>query len=306
MLYKLFLILFLINFNLFCFKSDTEKTILSLQDYLNYNSKSFIEKDDIEDILYDVQSSTDTKGRAARITNNLFLTNNHVIADVISGYSDVRLIQQSNRGKFDGVKGKFKILYADAKKDLALLQIEDFSPKSKAILHLYDKVPNTNFKVSEFLRLVGENIKHSGYKQEFGGRDLYNQDLYMDYLGTLLLPPNSALYEKKGFILEFKQAEILEKTKNLPSYADTEIVSTIPIYQGESGSPVFGEIAPEKYYMIGVSTKALSVGETVSTPNSPLGFMGFDRTVSFIVHRNAIKNFILTYIEQLKKTTNPK
>ena len=214
---------------------------------------------------------------------------------------DVRLVQQSKRGEISGDDGIFEILYVDVKRDLALLKLKNIKPKTKPYLHLYKSIPTVNAKVSEFLSLVGDSVEHSGYEQTFGGRDLYKPELYIDYLGTLLLPPNSSLYEKKGFVLEFKQEEILEKTKKLPSYSSVEIVSTIPIYQGESGSPVFSEIDAGKYYMSGVSTKALSQGETVSTPGSPLGFLGFDRTVSFIVHRDAIEQFIRTYIKQLRE-----
>ena len=118
--------------------------------------------------------------------------------------------------------------------------------------------------------------------------------------GEFILPPDSALYEKKGYVLPYRKKEITELTKKIPSSPDFEMITTIPVYQGESGSPVFYEKEKDKFYLAGITTKTLSLKEMISTPNHPEGILAHERTVSFVVHRQAIFDFIQEYLKKLK------
>ncbi len=242
-----------------------------------------------------MQSPTDTVGRALRISKTLFLTNAHVV----QGKSNLYLVKQDKRGELDEQDGLFEVLHISAVKDLALLKIRKVRPSNKPYVHLYNQIPKVGSKVSEFLLLKGEVTEHTGYHHKFGGRDIYEANKSIPYVGSMILPPNSALYEKKGLVYLFDQVQIDTLTKELPSKAENEMLTTIPIYQGESGSPVFYEPRPGVFYMCGVSTKALNMGEMLSTPGHPLGFSAYARTVSFMVHRDAIQKFIEFYTKSL-------
>ena len=85
MFYKI-LVTVIIFSNVFCVKSTKEKHILTLESYLSYEPSKVLTRSDITNLLYDVQSTTDTRGRAVKISNDLFLTNNHVISNIVIGY----------------------------------------------------------------------------------------------------------------------------------------------------------------------------------------------------------------------------
>ena len=270
-----------------------------LENFLNFSGEE-VDKEDIQYILYDIQSPTDTMGRAFKISDTLFLTNYHVIQKVIAG-KYAQLIKQEKRGVILDREGEFEILEYDTKSDLALLQLRNYKAVDyEAVICLYDRNPKEKEKISEFIHLSGEESKHKGYHLDFGGKDIYSKGKYIKHLGAFHLPPNSALFEKKGYVLPFKEKKIRELTKPLSSKKEYEIVSSVPVYQGESGSPVFLETNENKYYLAGIVTKTLNTGEIISTPEDPLGYMAYHRTVSFIVHRNAIYQFIKKYLSKKK------
>ncbi len=314
----------------------------TLYSFIKFDAERYVKPTYIEETLYDIQSSTDTMGRAFRITKYLFLTNYHVIAPVLVSNKYAQLIKQAKRGFLQDREGEFTVIFHDKAKDIALLRIkkraekssqEIFSPKgfwgnienywkvlksktqqffseqsnkeevvpeNKVYYHLYDRVLKEKLKISQFLRFDGEKIKHKGYRLKFGGFDLYDKSKYVSYMGEFVLPPNSSLYEKKGYVLPFQQEKIAILTKTLPSSSKKEIITSIPVYQGESGSPVFLENKKSQYYLAGITTKTLSVGDTISTPGHPLGVLAYERTVSFIVHRDTIFEFIQDYLEKSK------
>ena len=274
----------------------------ALISFLKYDPNKKLNRKEIQELLFDIQSSTSTLGRAVQITKNLFLTNHHVINRILPGYNDIRLIKQSQRGEFKNKSGKFEIVHVDKIKDLALLKLIDQAPIGEAYLHLYKEIPKTGDKVSEFIGLIGDTVEHTGYKLDYGGKDVYDREKHIEHAGTFILPPNSTLFEKKGFVLEFKPKKVAALTKNLPSKIENEMLSTIAIYQGESGSPIFLELGEDDFYMVGVSTKALNMNEMIPTPGHPLGFMAYARTVSFAVHRDAIHKFLSLYISKLEKS----
>ena len=270
-----------------------------LEDFLDFSGEE-VDKKTIQYILYDIQSPTDTMGRAFKISDTLFLTNYHVIQKVIAG-KYAQLIKQEKRGIILDQAGEFEILEYDTKSDLALLQLKNHKEvDDEAAVHLYKRNPKEKEKISEFIHLSGEGGKHKGYHLDFGGKDIYSKEKYIEHLGTFHLPPNSALFEKKGYVLPFKEKKIQELTKPLPSKKEYEIVSSVPVYQGESGSPVFLEKNENEYYLAGIVTKTLNTGEIISTPEDPLGYMAYHRTVSFIVHQNAIRQFIKKYLSKKK------
>ena len=325
---------------------ELERT--TLHEFIKFDAKESVKPSHIEETLYDIQSSTDTMGRAFRITKYLFLTNYHVIAPILTTGKYAQLVQQAKRGFLQDKKGEFTVIFHNKNKDIALLYINKLAQKSskdkisqrnfwasishhwnalkektqhifsnkskkektipedKVYFHLYDQILKEKSEVSEFLRFDGDNIKHKGYQLKFGGFDLYDKSKYVDYMGAFILPPNSSLYEKRGYVLPFQQKKIDILTKNLPSSPKTEFITSIPVYQGESGSPVFFEKKKGQYYLAGITTKTLSVGDTISTPGHPLGMLAYERTVSFIVHRDAIFEFIQDYLNKSKKKIHDK
>ena len=290
------LLIFLTAFSVFC-KGPSPKEIQQkiLKDFLDFPGGD-IDKKTIEYILYDVQSPTDTMGRSFKISDGLFLTNHHVIRKVIDG-KYAQLVKQEKRGILSDIEGEFEVLEYDIPSDLALLRLKKYNPKDdETIVHLYKRTPKVKEKVSEFIHLSGEGGKHKGYHFDFGGKDIYDKQKYIKHLGSFDLPPDSALFEKKGYVLPFKEKEVQRLTKGLPSKKEYEIVTSVPVYQGESGSPIFLEIGEGEYYLAGVTTKTLNTGEMVYTPGDPMGHIAYDRTISFIVHRDAIFKFITKYL----------
>ena len=273
-----------------------------LQSFLRFNESGILEKRDIPDLLFDVQSPNSTLGRAVRLNSNLFLTNFHVV----NKQSSAQLVPQSKRGALKDNTGKFDIIYFDKGRDLALLRLVQTKPNKSNYVHLYDKMPVANDKVSEFLDLVGDEMEHTGYKKDFGGRDIYDKDKYLSYVGSFILPPNSSLFEKKGLVFHFDQTKMDILTKKHPSKAEVEILTSIVIYQGESGSPVFLEITRNKYVLIGLTTKALDLGEQIFTPGDPLGFSAYARTANLVVHRDAIQQFVQNYLTAQKQVLIPR
>ena len=270
-----------------------------LEDFLKFSNKA-IDKKTIQSILYDIQSPTDTMGRAFKISDTLFLTNYHVIQKVITAGKYAQLIKQEQRGIILNQEGEFEILEYDTKSDLALLKLKGYKETDdEAVVHLYKRNPGEKEKISEFIHLSGEGGQHKGYHLDFGGKDIYSKEKHIEHLGSFHLPPNSALFEKKGYVLPFKEKKIQKLTKPLSSKKEYEIISSVPVYQGESGSPVFLETGENEYYLVGIVTKTLDTGEIISTPEDPLGYMAYNRTVSFIVHQDAIRRFIKKYL--LKK-----
>ena len=71
----------------------------------------------------------------------------------------------------------------------------------------------------------------------------------------LIYLPIQRFSKKKGYVLPFKEKEIKTLTKGLLSKKEYEIVTTIPVYQGESGSPIFLETDEDEYYLAGITTK---------------------------------------------------
>ena len=313
-----------------CKETDPKKTEYKiLSEFLEFSESSYVDRGHIEALIYDIQSPTDTMGRAFRISKKLFLTNHHVIVKVLSG-KYAQLVKQENRGFLRNQEGEFDIIHYDKTRDIALLRLKDETPdqadlkksnqrdqkekdkinklkekeeslsNDEAYFRLYPKILRLKDKVSEFIRFNGDDIKHKGYHLTFGGIDLYNKKNYIDYVGEFILPPNSALYEKKGYVLEYRKKIIQELTKKLPSKPKFEIITSIPVYQGESGSPVFYEKEKNKFYLAGITTKTLSLKEMISTPNHPEGILAHERTVSFIVHRQAIFDFVQSYLKKLK------
>ena len=334
-----FTILFLL-FVFSCSKPDPKKIEYEvLSKFLEFDPKEEYEPAYIEQTLYDVQSPSDTMGRAFRIGKNLFLTNHHVIASVLLSGKYAQLVKQERRGFLQSRQGEFEILFHDKTRDIALLRLKSLIPKqtqeeskkstwekwkdkfsrffqsrsnqekipeNKVYFRLYDQILKEKEHVTEFIRFDGDNIKHKGYWLKFGGFDLYDREKYIDDLGEFILPPNSALFEKKGYVLPFRKKEIAVLTEKIPSNPKYEMITSIPVYQGESGSPVFLEAKKGKYYLAGITTKTLGAGDTISTPGHPLGILAYERTVSFIIHRGAISTFITNYLKKLKQELNQK
>ena len=338
-------------FSLACSKPDIKTVEYNvLLKFLEFDSSQHVTTSHIEQTLYDIQSSTDTMGRAFRITKYLFLTNYHVIASTLISGKYSQLVKQAERGFLQNKGGEFAVVAHDKTQDIALLQLKDSTPQadkktnylnkfwdtlqnywkilknktqqiftnklsdSKKIMipedqpyfHLYNRVLKEKEAVTEFIRFNGDDIKHIGYQLKFGGFDLYDKKKYVEYLGDFVLPPNSALFEKKGYVLPFQEKEIAILTEKLPSSSKREMITSIPVYQGESGSPVFLEEKKNHYYLAGITTKTLSAGDTISTPGHPLGILAYERTVSFIIHRDAILKFIQNYLKVLKTNINSK
>ena len=201
-----FLVLILFSLVSSCKEATSKETEYEvLSSFLKFSDSAYVDRNHIESLLYDVQSPTDTMGRAFRITKKLFLTNHHVIIKMLSG-KYAQLVKQENRGFLRDRQGEFDIIHHDKKRDIALLRLKDAKPNQpkeaqnkkpheeaqkkeesvpndKVYFRLYPKVLSEKDKVSEFLRFDGNEIKHSGYYLKFGGVDLYNRKTYVKYVG---------------------------------------------------------------------------------------------------------------------------
>ncbi len=282
------------------FKSTAQQEREALMNFLQGENQMGIRAGQVEALLFDVQGKTGTRGRAFYIGGPFFITAYHVV----DKGKNLSLVRQARRGPVGGHHYKFEVAQFNRAHDVALLKASLFAEPIEFLPRLCEKVPEKGENVSLFIRLTKGNKKHSGYELEFGGADLYNKKKHVDFLGKLVLPPSSSLYEKQGLVLRYdiKALKLDKKSKNdskewaqITKSKDLQYLTSITAYQGESGSPVFVR-SDRSYKVCGLLFAVRMTGQVIPTPAHPLNFYAHDRTVSFIIRPEAIKAIIKQYL----------
>ena len=202
---RLLVLLLVLSNTLFCNKKSNliqndQYIVHTLKDFLSFTSNSFLKRESIEDVLYDIQGPKATMGRAVHIGNRLFLTANHVIN---KNYL-LQLVHQSKRGKMSSKKGLFTVLFKSKKYDLALLKMKNKKPIKKAKIHLFSAELKSQTPLSQFVYYKGPNpSKKEEFILEYDGLDYYDNVKLARKVGKFIFLKNSNIFEKQGFIWEF-------------------------------------------------------------------------------------------------------
>ncbi len=184
----------------------------------------------------------------------------------------------------------------DENADLALLKIPVEDRKGQARLHLAQAPLNVGEGVSIFLRVLGRR-RLADYEFELKGRDYYNPATELN-LGKFILPADSLLFEKQGWVLPYRPEmigkSVEDKDNSLIPAVDANF-SSILSYNGESGSPIFARLRNGRYSFVGILASGWQIEHEIPTPGNPLGFASMAQTGTIFAHRNPITRLIENY-----------
>ena len=276
-------------------QTDRELEESLLLDLLSFPANHYIDRKNIESILFDVKDKETTRGRAVHIGDGYFFTAYHVVD---GNTKNIKLVPQLRRwGHLVDYTTSFKILDYDNESDIALLQAPSNKRKEGATkLHLASEIPSIGDKVSVFIRI--SNVpRNAVYEFEYDGKDFYDESKPAPKIGKLILPADSLLLEKEGKVLRYDQQYFLKIKGYYKGTPENENFTSISAFDGESGQPVFLKISDDKYVFAGIARGAVGIKHKIPTPNHPLGYKGMQQTGAFFVHREPIKRLILKYLK---------
>ena len=282
------------------FKSNLPDKVIEtkiLDDFLTYTEKDSIDKRRIETLLYDIVNKR-TRGRAVHIGDGYFLTAYHVVKGVETSH---KLVPQSIR--YRNYAKDFKILYYDSDADIALLKASVDNREGKSLVHLSPRILRIGENVLLFTRLSGSPLSQS-YEYEIYGKDYYDEKSDMK-IGKFSLQAGSLLFETQGFVLVKNDSLILKDVIGVDEISKKSLkynqFTSLMMYQGDSGSPVFLRLGVDRYVLAGIATSALGIQHKIITPNHPLKYKGMQQTGASFAHRDSIEKFIMNYNSESKK-----
>lgn len=305
-------------------KPDEVETEL-FRDFLNFTPESALDQVDIGQLLYDIETKVrtkkgiegKTKGRAVSIGDGYFLTAFHVIdpeeskkearemaQDMSLRLEDisVKLVPQNRRGYGTDFAQGFEVAYRDRESDLALLKAPVENRSGRAKVHLASPSLSIGQAVSTFFWVSGIP-KVVKYEFELNGRNYYDNATTMR-LGKLILPANSLLFEKQGWVLPYNP-DLMRKSSDDTDQSLIPVkdgnFSSIMSYNGESGSPVFVRLRNGKYIFAGILTAGWQIEYYIKTPENPLGYSHMAQTGTIFAHREPIARLISGYNPGVKK-----
>lgn len=248
--------------------------------------------------MYNIIDKKGIRGRAVYIGDGYFLTAYHVVKDE---ETSLKLIAQLSR--YTNYAMSFKILYYDSDADIALLKISVDNREGKALVHLIPRLLRVGENVSSFTRLLGRPLSQS-YEFEIYGKDYYGEKSDIK-VGKFILPSGSLLFETQGFVLDnslFLKGEI-DNTKiaKYKKYLNYSQFSSLMMYDGDSGSPVFLRLDVDRYILVGIVTNVLGIRHRIITPNHPLKYKGMQQTGALFTNRNSIAKMMMNYNLETKK-----
>ena len=271
---------------------DRELEESLLLDLLSSPANNYVNIKSIEALLFDVKDKETTRGRAVHIGDGYFIT---VYSAVNKNPENMKLSPQLLKWSNADYESNFRVVSYDKESDIALLQIPVNKRKGKASLHLANKISSIDDKVSAFIGISGFP-RDEPYKLEYDGRDFYDQSKPAQKIGKLILPAGSLLFEKEGKVLRYDK-QYFKKIKGFyGGMPENENFTSISVFNGESGLPVFLKISDEKYIFAGIVRAGFGIEHKIPTPNHPLGYKGMQQTGAFFVHREPINRLILEYI----------
>ncbi len=283
-------------------KSKKELEIELLKDFLK-PSEAYLNKKEITDTLYDIhlicKFGRETVASATHLGDNLFITSYHVVDE---GSKDLFLIPQSKRDYGLTFKRKFEVVEYDFGADLALLKTTEAENIGKAKLHLNEKIPSLDDRVSSFSWLTGKISKET-FEVKYDGKDLYDKSKIIKNLGKLILPANSHLFEREGKVLKYDE-EYMKKNysrKEFKASPENNIITSIKGSHGSSGQPIFLKKDRDKYQFIGITKGGFPLDYFTPVSNHPLGEKKIVQTIAFVVHRSPIEKLVTGYIERISR-----
>ena len=272
-----------------------------LNDFLTYRNDSSIERQNISQLLFDIEAKEDpnspgiweTKGRAVSIGDGYFFTAYHVVEPTKDKKETMRILPQSRRGYVVNDAKNFELVAFHKNTDVALLKAPVEKTEGKASVHLGPWQLKEGNIVSTFTMLTGRP-RQTDYNFELHGVDFYDKNKKMR-VGRFYLPSGSLLFEREGSVLPYNEEEI----KKIPGSgfvsAQSANFSSMINYNGNSGAPVFVRLRDGKYALVGIVTIAVQIKHSIKTPGNPLGYDSTAQIGTIFAHKDSIERLIRAY-----------
>lgn len=270
-----------------------------LQDVLTFDERTdYLSRSDITPLVYDIQSSRSTLGRAILLGDNIFLTAYHVIENK----ENLQIVYQKKRGKLLPNTHQLEVLAGTWDYDLALVRSKVFFPIGRSKISLRTDKYTKDTLLSQFLYYKGPK-KHKDFILSYDGLDYYDSVRKVKDLGKFVFLKDSPLFEKQGkinfFDKTFFYALGMDKGK-AKVHPEIQYFTSIPVFPGESGSAIFYRTTDNfdsvRYAFMGITVIAWAINYDIETKGHPLGYKSVQQSSNFIVRSSKIKEFIEKYL----------
>jgi len=284
--------------NMFLGEKGLERKLL--EDFL-YSERT-LQREEIANVLVDITKKTEEGGRfrigsAFHIGDGYLLTNFHVI----DGDNMLDLMANiSYRAGYLIGSAPFDVLQTDRENDLALLRWRSSQRRGKALIGLSKKVIEENASVSFFEYVFRTQASfEKTITQELTGQDIYRRGRQMN-LGSVVLPSKSPLLETQGFVVPYRP-EMFEPKQRSTLPKSSFFMSTLQIYNGSSGGPVFLRLPGNHYALVGVQSKLLGFDFDIPTPKHPLKYKTMQQVATYSLRGKPVENLIRTYLAKASR-----